>query len=196
MEKILFRILAVTGILLIVTPVSAMGEILTTFDEDSAIYEEVNYGPQEKKPYTLYEKRADDAVKPVAVQKRNLFRNKLQQNKGMPTADIPRKTFAKLRGIWGLAGDNELDGYFGGRLIKNPRVIVFQGVYNKTDNKSYGKVIGIMKHGYFNGRLITLSGKKCRIVGLYQLDQENKTLKLRWLTPYKAGWAIAKILTL
>jgi hypothetical protein len=170
-----------------------MGEILEEFDEDSAIYEEAGYISQEKKQYQLYDRTCTE-IKPVIAQKRHLLRNRFQQNNGEPTADVPKKNFAKVRGIWGFAGDNESDGYFGGQLIKNRRVVIFRGVYNTTDNESYGKVVGIMKRGYFNGRLVTPDGEKCRITGLYKIDKENKTLKLRWMTPQKMGWAVAKII--
>ena len=188
-------ILAVIGILLVLIPVSAMGEILTVFDEDSAIYREAGYGIQEKRQYRLYENGTCDETGPTLAQKKYLLRDRSQLNNGAPVSDVHNKNFTKIRGLWGLAGDNESDGYFAGQLIKKPRVVVFRGVYNKTDNESYGKIIGIMKRGYFNGRIVTPEGEKCRITGLYKIDQENKTLKMRWMTPHQMGWAIAKIVS-
>ena len=129
---------------------------------------------------------------PILAQKRYLLKDRSQLNNGAPSSEAPEKKFAKIRGIWGFAGDNESDGYFGGRLIKNRRVLVFRGVYNKTGNESYGKIIGIMKRGYFNGRLVTPDGEKCKITGLYKIDRENKTLKMRWMTPHQMGWALAR----
>lgn len=188
-------ILAVAGVLLILIPVSAMGEILTTFSEDSVVNEETSYGIQEQKQDQPYENEIYDGAKPVLTQGRYLLRNRFQQNNEISVSDAPEKKSAKIRGIWGFAGDNESDGYFGGQLIKNRRVVVFRGVYNQTGNESYGKVVGIMKRGYFNGRLVTPTGEKCRIVGLYKIDRENKILKLRWMTPHRTGWAVAKIIT-
>ena len=111
-----------------------------------------------------------------------------------PKKDTMPKKYVKLRGIWGFTGDNESDGYFGGQLSRRGRFTVFKGLYNKTDNESYGKVFGIMKRGYFNGRVVTPDGKSCKITGLYKINRENKTFKMRWMTPHSTGWAIAKII--
>lgn len=188
-------ILAVVGILLLLLPFSAMGENISTFDGDSAANMKTGYEVQEKKQYQLYENNICDRAEPLLIQGGYLLRNRFQQNNGAATTDTPGKKSTKIRGIWGFTGDNESDGYFAGQLIKKPRVVVFRGVYNLTGNDSYGKVIGIMKRGYFNGRLVTPDGEKYRIVGLYKIDRENGILKLRWMTAHRTGWAIGRIIT-
>ena len=51
-----------------------------------------------------------------------------------------------------------------------------------------------MKKGYFNGRVVSPSGESCKISGLYHVDNENETLKMRWMTPLSSGWAVGKII--
>jgi len=110
----------------------------------------------------------------------------------------------RVRGVWGFLGDNISDGHFGGIIKRTKRcdVSVFRGVYYCNDNGSNtslvynekrGKFIVFMKHGYFNGKLITPKGYMRPITGLYKVDRENRLLKLRWLLPHNNGWAIAKM---
>lgn len=115
-----------------------------------------------------------------------------------PSSDTPdvasddgRLEYVKVRGIWGHAGDNESDGYFGGKITRRERVAVFKGVYNETGNKNRTQIIGIMKRGYFNGKIVTEDGQY-RITGLYKV--ENNLLKLRWTTAHANGWAVARII--
>jgi len=110
----------------------------------------------------------------------------------LPT-DHPKKRFAEVKGIWGYADENESSGYFAGRIVKNRRVSIFRGVFNTTDNGSKGKIVGIMKLGYFNGRMIMENGAKHRVTGLYDINRENRTLRIRWMTLHENGWAVAKI---
>jgi len=111
----------------------------------------------------------------------------------LPT-DHPKKRGAEVKGIWGYAGENESSGYLAGRIVKNRRVSIFRGVFNTTDNESKGKINGIMKHGYFNGRVIMENGTKYRLTGLYDINRENRTLRIRWMTLHRIGWAMAKII--
>ena len=111
----------------------------------------------------------------------------------LPTGH-PKKRFAEVKGIWGYAEENESTGYFAGRIVKNRRVSIFRGVFNTTDNESKGKIAGIMKHGYFNGRVIMENGTKYRVTGLYDINRENRTLRIHWMTLHKTGWAMAKII--
>ena len=165
MKKI-YGILAAAGILLAMIPVSA------------ATYP------------------GNDSSQDIVVQETEGFQQQIRQQSRTPmgasTADVSQK-YVKVRGIWGNAGDNESDGYFGGRIIRKDRFGVFRGLYNVTGNESKGKIVGIMKRGYFNGRLTTSNGSKCHITGLYKIDKENHLLKLRWMTPHKSGWAVARI---
>lgn len=101
---------------------------------------------------------------------------------------------AKFIGIWGYQDDNETIGYVGGYLTRRGRFGVLRGLWNKTDNETKGKVFGIFKKGFFNGRVVTPSGNKCHITGLYKINQENKTFHMLWMTPGKVGWAHCRII--
>lgn len=165
MKKI-YGILVATGILFAMIPVSAATYPANDFGQDVAVQEKAGFLQQ--------------------------IRQQPRTDMGASTADAPQK-YVKVIGIWGYTGDNESDGYFGGRITRKGRFGVLRGLYNVTGNESKGKIVGIMKRGYFNGRLTTSNGSKCHITGLYKIDKENHLLKLRWMTPHKSGWAIAKI---
>ena len=93
----------------------------------------------------------------------------------------------KFRGIWGYEGFNETSGYLGGVLVKRERVVVLKGLWNITDNITKGNIVGILKRGYFNGRIITQNQTKCRIVGLYRYNAENNLLHLHWMAVQQTG---------
>jgi hypothetical protein len=178
MKKII-GILVVAGFLLAMMPMTALADSEIELDEDSAIDTKAGY----KKSYK---------------QKYNLLNGEQIERKKSDTSyesksTIQTKRVVKVRGVWGIAGDNESDGFFGGRLIRRGRFIVFKGLYNKTDNETMGKVVGIMKKGYFNGVVITPGEYKCKITGLYDINKEDRTFKMKWLTPHNSGWARAKI---
>jgi hypothetical protein len=99
--------------------------------------------------------------------------------------------YVLFRGKWGYSDDNESDGYLEGKIIRRERGYVLKGRFNFIGNESEGTIQGIMKRGYFNGR-VTLGGKS-RITGLYKVDMEKHILKFRWMTPSETGWAVAKI---
>jgi hypothetical protein len=110
--------------------------------------------------------------------------------------DLIGKQF-KVRGKWGNAGDKEHDGYFGGlisiRSTENGHLYgVFKGRYNKTGEDSFTEFIGILKKGYFNGKIITDEGET-KVTGLYKIDRENHLLKLQWMIPFHSGWAVGRI---
>jgi len=107
------------------------------------------------------------------------------------STDTPR---VKYRGIWGYEGSNETSGYLGGVLVKRERVVVLKGLWNTTDNMTKGNIVGILKKGYFNGKIITQNQTECRIVGLYRYNVENNMLHLRWMTAQQTGWAHCRIL--
>ncbi|VVB61237.1 Uncharacterised protein [uncultured archaeon] len=100
----------------------------------------------------------------------------------------------KFRGIWGYQRSNETSGYLGGVLVKRERVVVLKGLWNTTDNMTKGKIVGIIKRGYFDGRIITQNQTTCRIVGLYRYDAENNLLHFRWMTAQQTGWTHCDIL--
>ena len=165
MKKI-YGIFAVVGILLAMIPVSAAAYPGNDFGQDNL--EQEKEGFQQK------------------------IRQQLRTPMGTSSADASKK-YVKVRGVWGYSGDNESDGFFGGRITRKGRFAIFRGLYNVTSNESKGKIVGIMKWGYLNGRLTTPNGSKYHITGLYKIDKENHLLKLRWMTPHKNGWAVARL---
>ena len=80
------------------------------------------------------------------------------------------------------------------RITLRNRVGVFNRLYNMTGNESKTRIVGIMRHGYFNGKIITDDGDKCPVTGLYKINRENQLFKLRWMTPHGTGWAVARII--
>ena len=80
------------------------------------------------------------------------------------------------------------------RITQRNRVGVFNRLYNMTGNESKTRIVGIMRHGYFNGKIITEDGGKCPGTGLYKINRENQVFKLRWMTPHGTGWAVARII--
>lgn len=99
---------------------------------------------------------------------------------------------ARFAGIWGYSGENETKGYVGGFLARKGRVGVLKGLWNTTDNTTKGRVAGILKKGFFVGK-ITTNGSGQRIVGLYRVDQEKKVLHVKWMTAQIVGWAHCRI---
>ncbi len=93
-------------------------------------------------------------------------------------------------GKWGK--DKVTEGYFAATISRKDRVAVLRGVYNHTGEQERTKFIGIMKKGYFNGRIITDEGG-CKITGLYRVDTEQKVLRMQWMVPGSAGWAMARL---
>jgi len=178
MKKIIGTLVA-AGLLLALMPMTALADSELVIDEDSAIDMDASYKKRYKQKYGLLN------VEEIERKKSDIgYESK---------PNIQTKRIFKLRGVWGLADDNESDGFFGGQLKRHGRFIIFRGQYNKTDNESMGKVFGIMKKGYFNGIVITSNEYKCKITGLYDINKENGTLKMKWLTPHYSGWARAKI---
>jgi hypothetical protein len=101
---------------------------------------------------------------------------------------------AKFVGVWGYLDDNETDGYVGGILGRKGRFGILKGVWNTTDNLSKGKIVGILKKGFFAGK-VSYNGSSQRIAGLYKADYENLVFKIKWMTANKMGWAICQIKT-
>ena len=98
----------------------------------------------------------------------------------------------KIIGIWGYIDDRTPDGYFRGEITRKGRFAVFRGVFNETDNETRTPVIGIMKNGYFIGKVITDDGPY-RVTGLYRIDREKHLLKLRWMAAREQGWAVGRV---
>jgi hypothetical protein len=159
----MYSMVAAAGMMLALVPLSAMA------------YSELSY---------------NNTIKPQ-YEKQVRHRYEQVYSYGKPVDIPPLNT--KVRGIWGFAGDNESDGYFGGILTRSHRFGVFRGLFNTTDNETRGKIVGILKHGYLDGRVITADQNVSPVTGLYKVDKETHVIKLRWMTPFTSGWAVAKI---
>jgi hypothetical protein len=118
----IYGILVAAGILLAMIPVSAMA------------YSDTDFVPYAMAQENTYVEQRDE--------------QQLYAADGPPDDSSQKKV--DLRGIWGHAGDNESDGYFGARITRRNRVGVFNGLYNTTGNESKTRIVGIMRHGYFN----------------------------------------------
>jgi len=108
------------------------------------------------------------------------------------------KQYLKLRGIWGNGSDPELDGYWGGRITykSGPRgnhVGILKGLYNKTGEEPAGRIVGILKKGYFCGKIIDRNGSSCKVTGLYRFDREKQLFQMQWMVPKQGGWAVARV---
>lgn len=114
------------------------------------------------------------------------------------SSEKPGKKYVKIRGKWGAGKEKTPDGFWGGRIIlrtteEGKRFGVFNGLYNKTGSEEKHQLVGIMKKGYFNGKIINDDGKEIKLTGLYTFDRENKLLKMQWMIPQYAGWAAARV---
>lgn len=98
----------------------------------------------------------------------------------------------RIVGKWGHGKDEEADGFFAAKITRKQRVAVFTGMYNSSGEDDRNQIVGIMKKGYFNGKIIT-DQQEYKITGLYKIDKENKLLKMQWMTPGHAGWAVARL---
>ncbi|MFH1013034.1 MAG: hypothetical protein V1769_00800 [Thermoplasmatota archaeon] len=101
--------------------------------------------------------------------------------------------YLSIRGKWGQGKDQDADGFFGGRLTRNGRVVVFNGMFNKTNDEGKNRIVCIMKNGYFNGKIISDEGEQ-KITGLYSIDRENKVFKLQWMVSGNVGWAVGRVI--
>ncbi|HID25074.1 MAG TPA: hypothetical protein EYP23_01225 [Thermoplasmata archaeon] len=115
------------------------------------------------------------------------------RNRLLTQQEMENKLEVRFRGIWGFTGDNETSGYFAGVITKRGRVAWVHGVWNTSDNENHGRLVGIMKHGYFNGRVSTGDETMRHVTGLYKINREKHVLRMRWITPHQGGWAVAKL---
>ena len=166
MMKKLWTTLVVSGLVLmtLTAVVPAEDDLLDNLDDEQPVENEKSIGYKNG---------------PVAVEKSQL-QSRQQTTKCMKI---------RFKGIWGFSDDNETDGYVAGYIKKRGRVGILRGVWNYTDNESKGRIKGIFRCGYFNGRVITPGGATLPITGLYRADKENQTVHLRWMTPRHSGWA-------
>jgi hypothetical protein len=102
------------------------------------------------------------------------------------------KIKARFKGVWGYTDSEEIEGYVGGVIGRRGRVGFLKGVWNTTDGETKWRVVGILKHGFFNGRVINEDGEKTPITGFYKVNRENNTFGIKWMTPHKSGFVRAK----
>ena len=111
---------------------------------------------------------------------------------GISAGDCPQKRLV-FHGIWGFQDDNSSDGSVAGRLIKRWRFMVFYGFCNSTGTQERARLVGIIRNGYFNGKIFRDNDTTWPITGLLTINREQRLVKLRWMTPYQTGWAVAKM---
>ena len=99
----------------------------------------------------------------------------------------------KATGIWGYRESNVTSGYVNGEITKGRYARIFKGIWKTIDNSSVGKVVGIMKRGYFNGHIIKKNESKIPITGIYRINRENRTITMTWLTPTNIGWIVVRL---
>lgn len=138
------------------------------------------------------------AAEPEADETQNndsLFSEVEQENKNDSIVEcLSEKTGKGLKviGKWGHGKDEDSDGFFAARITRKGRVGLLKGVYNLTDEEEKTRILGIMKKGYFNGKIITAEGE-VKLTGLYKVDKENHLLRMQWMSPGHAGWAIGRL---
>jgi hypothetical protein len=185
--KNLLKILAVVGIMTTIIPFAALAEA-SDYDVDEAYEEnEIDFELKEKneieKPKKIYK---TESCKPLRL-------GKIKDVYQCVKSNDQSKRNVIFKGIWGFSDDNESDGYFAGKIACGHKLRIFKGFYNKTDNETKGRIIGVLKNGYFNGKIISPEGSSTPIVGLFKVDRENKTLKMKWMTVHSSGWAAARL---
>ena len=111
---------------------------------------------------------------------------------GLSVGDGSQKKLV-LRGTWGFQGDNSSDGTVAGHLIRRPRFMVFHGFFDTISTQEKTRIVGIIKNGYFNGKIFYGNDTVCPITGLLKINREQRLVKLRWMTPHQTGWAVANI---
>ncbi len=102
------------------------------------------------------------------------------------------QTYITVLGKWGEGKDHDFDGFFGGRITRKGRFGVFVGAYNKTGEEERTRIVGIMKQGYFNGKIIS-DDCEYRVTALYSIGTENDLIKMQWMVKGQGGWAIGRI---
>jgi hypothetical protein len=185
--KYLWKILAVACITITMIPVTALAEAsdidINYYEEETEIDIHSTEEYKRNKAINIYDSESSNTNK---LEKLNDV-NEVFKNEGQS------KRHVKFRGIWGLSGDNESDGYFAGKIYFGHKIRILKGFYNKTENETKGRIVGFLKNGYFNGKIITPDGTRSPIIGLFKVDQENKALKMKWMTPHCNGWAAARL---
>jgi hypothetical protein len=171
MKKKIWTTAIIAGILLLgMIPAVNAGELST---KESGVFDSIQCNE--------YQYQLSDAITDASDPSPSL---------GLQSDVAPGALRARFRGIWGDLDDNETKGYTRGIIGKRGRAGFLRGVYNTTDgNGSFGRVYGILKYGYFNGKVITPNGNKIPITGFYRVNREKHVLHLQWMTPNRVGWA-------
>ena len=120
--KNLYKILIAAGVLFAMIPISTVANAIVDVEGDSSLSNVNNSFMKDESKKRLQAKKQ---INPYYA--------------GKTSTDATPKKEVKFRGIWGFAGDNESDGYFGGKLLKRQRVMILKGLYT-TENESKGKL--------------------------------------------------------
>jgi hypothetical protein len=120
------------------------------------------------------------------LQHRNRLKNKFGSAE-------EKRAHIKFKGVWGYNESNETQGYLGGFAYRKGRFGIIKGLWNTTDNSSYGKFGAILRKGFLNGIVINSEGERAPISGFYKIDLEEETLKIRWMTLNRVGWAYCQL---
>ncbi len=99
-----------------------------------------------------------------------------------------------FEGTWGHSNDSEPRGYVSGFIGKQHKTGFLKGEFVTYDNSTSGKIAGIFKKGYFNGKIIISDAEPKKITGLYVYDVETRTANLQWMTFGSSGWAEIHVL--
>ena len=142
----------------------------------------------------VLEEGTEDSIQKINMYKKMLGEDsaKIQRLRNYRAVKQNVKPKAKFGGVWGYTGDEEIQGYVGGVVGRLGCVGVLKGIWNTTDNEVKGRVVGILKHGFFNGRVINEDGEKTPITGFYKINRENHTFGIKWMTPYESGFVHAR----
>ena len=109
-------------------------------------------------------------------------------------SQLVNNTKTSFHGVWGYNESNDTAGIIAGTLVKHQRGVVLKGRWTTTDNTTQGRVVGVLRNGYFCGRLLMGNSTYYRITGLFRYDSDSKILSLRWMTKANIGWAHCQIL--
>jgi len=141
MKKIC-EMLVVAGILFTIIPVTAMAEAVDE-GQDDLYYENENELVVNAEECLLSVK-PDGLTQSKYSQNQRLEMIKNRYNK--LRCSVEPKISVKLKGLWGFADDNVSDGYFGGKIIFGQKGRIFKGAYNKSDNDTKGRIVGIFNY--------------------------------------------------
>ncbi|MEM0466525.1 MAG: hypothetical protein QXX20_02835 [Candidatus Thermoplasmatota archaeon] len=94
-----------------------------------------------------------------------------------------------VEGTWGYLNDLEPRGTISGVIGRKHKLGILKAEFATYDNTTNGKILGIFKKGFFNGKILLPNDEPKRITGLYTVDTESQTASIQWMTIELFGWA-------